>query len=127
MELFFIGLGTVLIIILAILIFFLFQKRKLKMISKDLTSPIPSLQSLEQIIDNSDTKTEELKDTVDLIMKYYAEINDINSYMDTIFNLSKHRNRDTQMIVTLTTKLEQRNPQYKLDINSAMSQGLNSK
>ncbi len=127
MELFFIGLGTVLIIILAILIFFLFQRKKSKVLKKDRQSPIPSLQFLEQIIDNQNTNTQELKNTVDLIIKYYAEIDDIDNYMDTIFNLSKHPNTDTQIIVNFTTKLEQINPRYKSDINSAMSKGLNSR
>lgn len=135
-----------LVVILALLIFLLFlpatrKKREIELPSKDetLSQKRPEdtdLQSLRAIIKKKKTTTEELKEALDLIIKYHGKVHeklglrahpDFDIYMDILFTICRHPNTNKDIVIKFDRELGQLNPEYKKEINEAITKGLNSR
>ncbi len=133
-----------LLVILAILVFLLFfssrvkktvRARKIKA-KKAVVKPSTDLQYLKSIIKYRKSTNEELKNTLELIIKYHGHIHkklgvrthpDFDIYMDILFTICRHPNTSTAIIVKFDKDLEHLNPTYKPEINSTIYKGLNSR
>ena len=137
-----------LVVVLAILVFLLFlptgkKKEKAKAARKDSTSA-PSenkpqntdLEYLRGIIKKKKTTTKELKEALDLILKYHGTVHaklglrvhpDFDIYMDILFTICRHPNTNKNIVVNFDRELTRLNPEYKKEINEAVTKGLNSR
>jgi hypothetical protein len=52
---------------------------------------------------------------------------DFDIYMDVLFTLCRHPNTNTDLIINFDKELARLNPDYKQEINNAISKGLNSR
>lgn len=134
-----------LIILLAGLMFLLFYspsakvKRVEKKLSKtisDIKKPKIDLDSLRAIIKNKKTTSEELKEALDLVLKYHGNIHkklgirthpDFDIYMEMLIIICRHPNTNKNIIINFDKELSKLNPQYKAEINDAITKGLNSR
>ncbi len=94
------------------------------------------VESLRQIVKNRESTTQELKEALDLVLKYHGKIHkklgirshpESHSYMDIVFSLCRHPNANKDIIISFDKELERINPEYKKDINDAITRGLNSR
>jgi len=132
-----------LVVVLAILIFLLFlptKKKKKKKVVKKSTSSKASLNTdlehLRSIIKKKRTTTKELKDTLELILKHHGRVHeklglrthpDFDTYMDILFTICRHPNTNKDIIIKFDKELSRLNPEYKKEINEAITKGLNSR
>jgi len=135
-----------LIAVLALLMFLFFYSSSFKKnkktdtkITKKTTKPreeVPDLQTLRAIIKNKKTKTKELKKSLDLVLKYYGNIHkklgvrvhpDFDVYMEILFTICRHPHTNKNIIVDFDKELGRLNPDYKAEINDAITKGLNSR
>jgi len=141
-----------LVALLALLLFLLFltstsnsnkKVSKAKPVVEKKTTPVKSLDnmpndlnSLKNIIKDKHSSTEELREALDLVIKYHGTIHtklgirahpDFDPYMDILFTICRHPNADKDMIISFDRELGRLNPEYKQDINEAITKGLNSR
>ena len=133
-----------LVVILGILVFLLAsslaKKSKKEMIGDKKVSPKivskTDFKYQKSIIDNLESSTKELADSLALIIKYHGTMHkklgilahpESNAYMDVLFKVCRHKNADKEMIVKFNYELEKLNPEYKREINDALMRGLNSR
>ncbi len=141
-----------LIILLGILIFLLFyssnsKSKKSKEIKKETQNSSKNnfstpekiktdLPSLRAIIRDKNSSSKELKVALDLILKYHGHIHkklglrahpDFDYYMDILFSICRHPHTNKDLIVNFDKELEKLNPEYKAEINDAITKGLNSR
>ena len=140
-----------LVAILAFLVFLLFfipseDKKKNADKDKEETKPAPTpseeesmptdLDSLRQIIRNKNSTTETLSKALDLVIKYHGTVHtklgvrshpDFDAYAEILFTICRHRNANKDIIIKFDRSLASLNPDYKEDINEAMTKGLNSR
>jgi hypothetical protein len=139
-----------LVALLALLLFFLFltsstkpkeQKKKVKVTKKkkqdEKSLDLPTdLESLRAIIKNKQSTAQELRKAIDLVVQYHGTIHtklgirahpDFDPYMDMLFTICRHPNADKDMIISFEKELGKLNPEYKQDINDAITKGLNSR
>lgn len=138
-----------LVVILGLLVFLLFlpsrKKKKISVASKKVskTSESPQknriesgLNSLLAIIKDRKTTTSKLKEALDLVIKHHGVVHkklglrphpDFDLYMDILFTICRHPNTSKDLIVKFDRELERLNPEYKKEINDAISKGLNSR
>lgn len=138
-------------LILAILIFLLFlDPKKHKHASsksakkthahtekkETVSSEKPKLETLVNIIKNKKTDTQKLSESLSLIIEYYGTINkklatrahpDFAIYGDILFNICRHPNTNKDIILTFDKELQKLNPEYKKEINEAITKGLYSR
>jgi len=137
--------GMGLLALLAVLVTFLAFSPKAKKSSskKEQTPSTPKkpsqnidLKYLISIVKNKKSTTKELKETLDLILKYHSKIHkklgirahpEYDNYMDIIFTICRHHNTNKTLIVKFVVELEKANPEYKMEINDSLSKGLNSR
>ena len=95
-----------------------------------------TLESLHAVIKRKASTAEELKEALELIIKYHPTIHkklgirthpDSDIYMDTIFKLCRHKNTNKTITIKFMNDLEKLNPEYKQEIGEAMMRGLNSR
>ena len=131
-----------LLVILAVLVFFTIGLPKAKQ-KKVKVKPTPSkpkvnydLSHLRSIIKNKKSTAKELKDALDLVLKYHGTIHpklgmrahpDFDVYMEILITICRHPNTNKDVIVKFDIALEKKNPEYKIEINKALSKGLNSR
>ncbi|MFA6196125.1 MAG: hypothetical protein WC656_05740 [Sulfurimonas sp.] len=133
------GLGLVLI--LGFLIFLLLLARK-KRTEQSVTEvkmtkePVVDLEYLKAIIEHKRTTSKELQAALDLVLKHYGVIpskvgvlyhHDFQIYMDILFSICIHPNTNKDIILRFDKELERLNPEYKVEINEAITKGLNSR
>jgi hypothetical protein len=141
-----------LVALLALLLFLLFatsgskssSKKTVtkKIIQKDLKvvkEKVPlktDLESLRQVVKNKKSPTEELREALELIIKYHGTIHpklgirahpDFDPYMDVLFTICRHPNADKEMIIYFDKELGNLNHDYKKEINEAITKGLTSR
>ncbi len=135
-----------LVVILALLLYLLFlssnkNKVKAKIVSKSVPSsqkqPVDiSLESLRKIIKKKKTTAKDLQETLDLIIKYHGTVHkklglrahpDFDMYMDILFTICRHPNTNKDIIINFDKELIRLNPEYKQEINEAITKGLNSR
>ncbi len=134
---------TGLVIILAGLMFLLFYSSKSKKVknkpikkSINIKKQDTDLNSLREIIKNRKTTSKKLKEALDLVLKYHGQIHeklgirahpDFDIYMEILIIICRHPNTNKNIIIDFDKKLAKLNPQYKSDINDAITKGLNSR
>ena len=133
--------GVGLLVILAILVFFMISlpkakaKKKAKVVQAKPKVNI-DFEYLRSIIRNKKTTSEELKETLDLILKYHGTIHpklglrshpDFDMYMDIIMHICRHPNTNKDLILKFDKELVSKNPEYKVEINDSLTKGLNSR
>lgn len=141
-----------LVAILAILVFLLFlepgEKSQEKSHPKKTEDEIKvDTEVKRKIIDNDlnyllsvlkDKKSNEelLGEALDLIIKYHGTVHtklglrshpDFDIYMDIIFTACRHPNINKDLIIKFDKELIRLNPEYKQDINEALTKGLTSR
>jgi len=131
-----------LVIVLAALMFLLFYsprakvKKKKPRIVPSKEKPKIDLDSLRLIIKNKKTSSKELKNTLDLVLKYHGNIHkklgmrphpDFDIYMEMLIVICRHPNTNKDIIINFDKELGRLNPQYKAEINDAITKGLNSR
>ena len=136
-----------LVVILALLMFlFIYsqntKKSKVKNIPKKKKTTTSTrkepmdLVSLSKIIKNKQSSSKELKDALDMILKNYGRIHkklgarphpDFDIYMEILMKICKHPNTNKDIIIGFDKELEILNPDYKKEINQAITKGLNSR
>ena len=137
--------GMGLLVLLGLLVFFLVivpkskekkQQTKKKVIPKQEVKSKTDIESLRSIVKNRKSTTKELKEALDLVLKYHGTIHkklglrphpESHAYMDILFNVCRHPNANKEIIVKFDRELGRLNPDYKKDLNEAMMRGLNSR
>ena len=137
------GLVSILAILLFILLFLpntgkakekkVKTKAKISKVKETLQTDLDSL--LEVIRDKNSTK-EELKEALDLVLKYHGSIHDklgvrthpdFEIYSEIMLRICRHPHTSKNIILKFDRELEAKNPSYKREINDALSKGLNSR
>lgn len=130
-----------LVVILAILVYIFFysnKKEEVKPVVKKKEKKVDplSLENLHSIIKNKKTSTEELQKALNQIIKYHGTIHpklgtrthpDFDIYRDIMVRVCTHPSTNKDIILKFDRELEARNPNYSMEINKALSQGLNSR
>jgi len=129
-----------LVVILAILVYVLFYSKKKEeikpVVKKKEKVDVLSLEHLHSIIKNKQASTEELQKALNQIIKYHGTIHpklgtrthpDYDIYRDIMVRVCTHPSTNKDIILKFDRELEARNPNYSMEINKALSQGLNSR
>ena len=94
------------------------------------------LNHLRSIIKDKKSSTELLGEALDLVIKYHGKIHtklglrshpDFDAYMEIIFRACRHPNINKDLIIKFDKELTRLNPEYKQDINEALTKGLTSR
>ena len=134
-----------LLVLLGLLVFFLVtssktKKKKIKEVKKVVQLQSPKrktdMETLRKIVKDRRSSAKELKEALDLVLKYHGTIHkklglrshpESHTYMDILFSVCRHPNENKDIILNFDKELEKRNPEYKKDINDAITRGLNSR
>ncbi len=134
-----------LLVILGLLVFILvlnskskkreIQKSK-KVVQEQKVKPKIDLEFLRTIVKNRKSTTQELKEALDLVLKYHGTIPKklglrshpkSQIYMDILFSVCRHPNANKDIIINFDKELGRLNVEYKKDLHDAMMRGLNSR
>lgn len=94
------------------------------------------LMALKAIIKNKQSSAKELKIALDLILKKHGTITsklgirthpNFEIYRDILFSLCRHKHTTKNHIINFDKELIRLNPEYKSEINDAVTKGLNSR
>jgi hypothetical protein len=144
-----------LIALLALLVILLFfepnKEKKLKKNLHETKAPIKEeesnpksellvknidLNSLVSVIKNKKSDAKKLEEALDLIIKYHGNVHkklglrphpDFDIYEDILFTLCRHPNANKDLIINFDRELGKLNPEYKQEMNEAITKGLNSR
>lgn len=136
-----------LIVVLAFLILLLFLSPKKESVEKNKEVETNKKQEpkiiirtdldyLLGVIKNKKTTTKELATVLDLVIKHHGTIAkklgirvhpDFDIYMDIILTICRHANTNKNIVVKFDKELVALNPDYKEEINDAITKGLNSR
>jgi hypothetical protein len=133
-----------LVLILGILVFLLVLSSKSKkaktveIVKKEVKPPRPAtdLPTLRAIVKNKKSSAKELQTALDLILKYHGDIHpklgtrthpEYDTYMEILFTICRHPHTNKNIILSFNRELERKNPDYKIEINEAITKGLNSR
>ncbi len=135
-----------LVALLALLMFLLFlptnkKKEKGKVVPKGSASTKKrpdntDLEYLRSIIKKKKSTSVELKEALELIIKHHGTVHaklglrthpDFDVYMDILFTICRHPNTTKDIVLKFDRELGERNPEYKKEINEAITKGLNSR
>ncbi len=135
-----------LVVVLGLLIFLLIlpgktKKTQKKPEEKTLKTPAtkelePTLEDLRKVIKNKKSTEAELKEALETVIKKYGKVHkklglrahpDFDIYMDMLFTICRHPNTNKDIIVQFDRDLGRLNPEYKKEINEAITKGLNSR
>ncbi|MCK9492222.1 MAG: hypothetical protein M0Q24_09030 [Sulfurimonas sp.] len=133
-----------LVAVLAILIFLLFLpsgKKKKEANIKNSATPQKQAQKtdlpyLRSIVKNKKSTTRELELALGAVIKHHGNIHpklgarphpDFDVYMDFLFTICRHPNASKEIIIDFDKDLCRLNPEYKKEINEAITKGLNSR
>ena len=96
----------------------------------------PELSTLLEVIKDKKSTTEELKEAVDLILKYYGKIPDklgirahpkFEIYSEMLLRICHHPNTTKEIILKLDRELERLNPEYKMELEDSLTKGLDTR
>ncbi len=94
------------------------------------------LNELRDVIKDKRSATEDLRRALELIIEYHGTIHtklgirphpDFDIYAEILFVICRHPNADKDMIVNFDRDLGRLNPDYKEEINEAITKGLTSR
>jgi len=107
------------------------RKKKKKVVKED-----TSFEHLRKVIRRQVTTAQELKKTLDLIIKHYGVIPkkqgikphpEFKFYAELMIVLCIHQNTNKTLISTFDKELNRLNPQYKKELNEALMKGLSAR
>ena len=131
-----------LVIVLGILIFLLLKptsekkSNKINIKSSSEAKEKTDLDTLRHIIRNRMSSTEKLENAVEMVLKYHGKIPaklgirinpQFDAYMEIMVTLCHHPHTTKDIILKLDKELTRLNPEYKSEINDALTKGLNSR
>ena len=134
-----------LLIILGLLVFILVlssKSKKQEIVKKAVQKqnqkdkPKRDLESLRAVVKNRKSTVKELKEALDLVLKYHGTIHkklglrshpESQVYTDILFSICRHPNANKNIIINFDKELGRLNPDYKKDLHDAMMRGLNSR
>lgn len=129
----------VLIVILAVLLI-IYLRSFAKEYSHNSTgsqkAPTKTFEELIAQIKSRQSSVAELKSALDEIVEFYAKIPDkvdhkehemFKVYEDILQSICTHPNTSKEIILKFNKSLEQKNPMYKKEINSAVKKGLDAR
>lgn len=134
-----------LLVLLGLLVLFLVispkaKKKKAKEAKKVVQEQVgkrkTDIETLRSVVKDRSSSAEELKEALELVLKYHGTIHkklgirshpESHAYMDILFSVCRHPNANKDIIINFDKELEKRNPEYKKDINDAITRGLNSR
>jgi len=125
-----IGLGFVLVLVLAFLIFLFFAsaRKKSALAQEKKPAKVLDLKALRAITEDETTSSKELRDALDLVLKNYGVIDrNFDIYMEILFSICLHPNTNKNIILNFDKELRRLNPEFKTEINEALTKGLNSR
>ena len=111
-------------------------KKSKKVVQEQKAKPKTDLESLRAVVKNRQAAVGELKEALDIVLKYHGKIPkklglrshpDSQIYMDILFSICRHPNANKDIVVSFDRELGRLNPDYKKDLNDAMMRGLNSR
>lgn len=94
------------------------------------------LNYLAGIIKSKKSDAKKLQYALDAIIKYHGKVHkklglrahpDFDIYIEILFTLCRHPNANKDLIINFDRELERQNPEYKQEINEAITKGLNSR
>lgn len=112
------------------------RKRRAETLAAVPETRVPTYQELKAILKNKNSSYEALEDAIENIVKYYGDIEpkvgghqskDFDRYVELIFIICKHPNTDKNLILNFERDLARTNPQYKKDLDQAVTKGLSFK
>ena len=135
------AMGLLVVLGLLVFVLVLAPKSKKKEVAKKAVreqkaKPKTDLEFLRTIVKNRKSTAQELKDALDLVLKYHGTIHkklglrphpESQVYMDILFSICRHPNANKDIIVNFDKELGRLNPDYKKDLHDAMMRGLNSR
>jgi len=135
------AMGLLVVLGLLVFVLVLAPKSKKKEVAKKVVreqkaKPKTDLEFLRTIVKNRKSTAQELKDALDLVLKYHGTIHkklglrphpESQVYMDILFSICRHPNANKDIIVNFDKELGRLNPDYKKDLHDAMMRGLNSR
>ncbi len=135
------GLSAILVVLLLFFIYTSKNKSKKQKKKKSYTSPTPpkpkyDWNTLIKSVRNKQATTQELQETLALILKYHGTIPnklgirvnpEFDKYSEVLLRLCRHPNTNKDLIIDFDKELEKRNPEYIKEINDALTKGLNSR
>jgi len=135
------AMGLLVVLGLLVFILVLAPKSKKKNVSKKVVQeqkvkPKTDLEFLRNIVKDRKSTAAELKEALDLVLKYHGTIHkklglrphpESQVYMDILFSVCRHPNANKDIIVNFDKELGKLNPDYKKDLHDAMMRGLNSR
>ena len=135
------GLSAILVVLLLFFIYTSKNKSKKQKKKKSYTSPTPpkpkyDWNTLLKGVRNKQATTQELQETLALILKYHGIIPnklgirvnpEFDKYSEVLLRLCRHPNTNKDLIIDFDKELEKRNPEYIKEINDALTKGLNSR
>ena len=115
-----------LIFILAVLMIFLFKPSKNKKLSSaDTMKPKAiALHDLCERLKDKKLSTQNLKDTLDLVIEEYGVIESIDIYVDIILKMTSHSSATKDIILSVEKDLSKLNPKYASLISKNVMRGL---
>jgi len=127
----FIGLSTILGVLIFFLLYIPSQKRKLKKSKEEEKTKKghikKTLRTLVSIIKDKKSNSQELKNALDLILKDYGIIDKFDIYGEVLIRICRHPNTTKDIILDFNRDLENQNPEYSIEINDFIAKGLNSR
>ncbi len=96
----------------------------------------PELNTLLEVIKDKKSTAEELKEAVDLILKYYGEIPKklgicihpkFEIYSELMLQICHHPNTTKEVILKLDKELARLNPEYKIELEDLLTKGLDTR
>ena len=96
----------------------------------------PDFNTLLEVIKDKKLTTQELKEAVDLLLKYYGKIPKklgmranpkFEIYSEIILRLCHHPNTNKEIVLRMDRELTKLNPEYKLEISDSLEKGLNTR
>lgn len=128
--------------ILVMLLLYTPGKKKESVQKKDKKNTNPTkrveytFEELYAIIKQKRSTTQELREAVENIIKYYGQItpkmgirlhDDFYIYSEMIIRICHHPNTTKELILYFDKELRAKNPKYEKELNDALTKGLNSR
>jgi len=112
------------------------QKKKVPKTPVRVREVKPEFATLLEVIKDKNSTTQELREAVDLVLKYYGKIPeklglrahpDFDKYSEFILRICHHPNVSKDIILKLDKGLHKLNPQYALELDDSLTIGLNTR
>jgi hypothetical protein len=121
-----------LIIVLAVLMFFLLASRKAKKLkeqeaSKSVPTKQLTLSDLREKLKNKKLSSEQLQETLNLVLENYGEIKKFEDYIEIILRMVHHPHVNKDIIIRFEKELSKLNPEFASSIGKNITLGLNSR